>query len=360
MASEVGTVLMTADTVGGVFTYATTLAAALPDVRFHLATMGEALRPEQRTALSSNVTVHESTYALEWMDEPWDDVERAAAWLRGIARDVHPDVVHVNGYAHAGDVYGAPVVVVAHSCVLSWWDAALGEPAPPRYARYRAAVRDALLTADAVIAPSRAMLDDLVRLYGTPAEAHVIPNGARAPAERTVAKEPLVLAAGRVWDRAKNLEALVRIAPRLAWPVAIAGWASESARGAANVDAIGWCGAEALAGLMDRAAIFALPARYEPFGLTALEAALHGCALVLGDIASLREVWADAATFVDPSDDAALARALNRLARDASLRESMADEARARASLYSAERFARTTFDVYRRVAEKRRLSSCA
>ncbi len=32
-----------------------------------------------------------------------------------------------------------------------------------------------------------------------------------------------------------------------------------------------------------------LPARYEPFGLSVLEAALSGCALVLGDIPSLRE-----------------------------------------------------------------------
>ena len=59
---------------------------------------------------------------------------------------------------------------------------------------------------------------------------------------------------------------------------------------------------------MGRAAIYALPARYEPFGLSILEAALSGCALVIGDIPSLREIWADAALFV-PSDghDAPLA-----------------------------------------------------
>ena len=39
------------------------------------------------------------------------------------------------------------------------------------------------------------------------------------------------------------------------------------------------------------AAIYCLPARYEPFGLSVLEAGLSGCALVLGDIPSLREIW---------------------------------------------------------------------
>ena len=56
-----------------------------------------------------------------------------------------------------------------------------------------------------------------------------------------------------------------------------------------------------------RAGIYALPAVYEPFGLSVLEAALSGCALVLGDIPSLREIWGDAALFVPPSDHEALA-----------------------------------------------------
>ncbi|MEB3829625.1 glycosyltransferase [Phormidium sp. CCY1219] len=49
-----------------------------------------------------------------------------------------------------------------------------------------------------------------------------------------------------------------------------------------------------------RAAIYAFPARYEPFGLSVLEAALSGCALVLGDIPRLREMWGDAAVFANP------------------------------------------------------------
>ena len=68
-----------------------------------------------------------------------------------------------------------------------------------------------------------------------------------------------------------------------------------------------------------RAAIYCLPARYEPFGLSALEAGMSGCALVLGDIPSLREVWGDAALFVPPDDPDALRVALCRLIENASL-----------------------------------------
>ena len=57
-------------------------------------------------------------------------------------------------------------------------------------------------------------------------------------------------------------------------------------------------------------AIYASPARYEPFGLGVLEAALSSCALVLGDSPTLREPWSDAALFVPPDDHDALLTAL--------------------------------------------------
>ena len=70
-----------------------------------------------------------------------------------------------------------------------------------------------------------------------------------------------------------------------------------------------------------RASIFVHPARYEPFGIAPLEAAMSGCALVLGDIPSLREVWGDAAAYVNPDDADGLRRVLTRLIDDSSERE---------------------------------------
>jgi glycosyltransferase involved in cell wall biosynthesis len=366
--TPVRSVLMTADTVGGVFTYALTLAEALgrEGVRVTLATMGDALRPAQRAAVAAlpDVDLRESTYALEWMDDPWEDVRRAGAWLLDLEREVRPDVVHLNGYAHAAEGFSAPVVVAAHSCVLSWWEAVLGGDAPARYNRYRSAVRRGLLAADAVVAPSAAMLAALAKHHGPLPDGVVVPNGSPAPAESATVKVPAVLCAGRLWDRAKNLEALARVAPRLPWPVVAAGsdlHPDGTRRPLPGVRALGWLDGAALGAEMDRASVFALPARYEPFGLSALEAALRGCALVLGDIASLREVWGDAALFVAPDDDDALARAIERLARDPGLLAEMADRARARAARYTPERMARAQLAVYARLrAPERTLAPCA
>ena len=85
---------------------------------------------------------------------------------------------------------------------------------------------------------------------------------------------------------------------------------------------------------MGRAAVFAAPARYEPFGLGILEAGLAACALVLGDIPSLREVWGDAATYA--GDDDALVAGI----RDALDDPSRGQAARERALTYSPARTA--------------------
>jgi glycosyltransferase involved in cell wall biosynthesis len=356
MVERVERVLMTTDCVGGVFTYTTTLARELCQrgVEVHVATMGPAMTAAQRRVLGSipGTTLHESTFALEWMDEPWADVARAGDWLRVLEQDIRPDVVHLNGYAHASAGFRAPTVVVAHSCVLSWWRAVLGAEAPDRYATYRAEVGRGLRSASAVVAISRTFLEALELEHGPLANAVVVYNGAPPVALESVEKEPVVLAAGRIWDRAKNLEALARTAPVLRWPVRIAGWASEDVGAAqaireANVEPLGLLAPEDLAREMSRAAVFALPAKYEPFGLGPLEAALHACALVLGDIDSLREIWGASALYVPPDDEGALGRVLDLLTGDPALRADLGVQARHRAERYSAARMADEMLAVY-------------
>jgi glycogen synthase len=342
-------VLMTADTVGGVWTYALELADALADraVELTLVAMGAPLSHDQSAALrrSSVRRTYARGYALEWMKDPWSDVERAGDWLLEIADDVAPDLVHLNAYAHGALPWNVPVLVTGHSDVLSWHRAVRGAPAGAEWSRYRDAVAAGLAGADLLVAPTRAMLDELVRDYDPPCPPAVIPNGtARTFASRP--QEELVLTVGRAWDEAKNVGALVRVAPRLPWPVAFAGWGAAGE----GVRALGRLTRAELDETLARAAIFAAPARYEPFGLAALEAGRARCALVLGDIPSLREVWGDDALFVPPDDDEALERALRALIGDARLRREYAARAESRSRGYTSRRMAASYAMAYRRV----------
>lgn len=332
-------VLMTADTIGGVWTYACELVEALAPlgVEVALATMGNGLSPAQarRAAQLANLEVVESRFALEWMPEPWREVDAAGDWLLALAARIAPDVVHINGYAHAALPLPAPIVVVAHSCVWTWMRAVRRRDPGPAWAEYRRRVTAGLAAADAVVAPTRAILRAILAAYGVAPPSHVIPNACTAAAWRPRGKSSIILSAGRLWDEAKGLAELVACAPRIAWPIVVAGPTSPPGAPAAalprGVQVLGELPPGDLAAWMGRAAIYALPARYEPFGMSVLEAALAGCALVLGDIPSLREVWGDTAIYVPPGDPGALGFALRALIRDPLARGARAVRSRVRA-----------------------------
>jgi glycogen synthase len=340
--------LLTTDTVGGVWTYALELARALPssEVTIALCTMGAPLRDDQRAAVADlpHLYLYESDYRLEWMQDPWDDVYRAGDWLMDVAEEFQPHIVHLNSYVHGAWPWSAPVLMVGHSCVLSWWEAVKGEAAPAaEWGRYTEEVARGLRSADLVLAPTAAMLDALQKHYGPLPRTGVVANGRRADLFPPGGKEPFIFAAGRIWDEAKNIAALDAIAADLDWPVHVAGEEQHpngGRRSPGALQCLGQLSQREMIDWMGRAAIYCLPARYEPFGLTPLEAALAGCALVLGDIPTLHEVWGDAARFVPTNDPDYLRATLGELIADRGKREELASRGRRRALSYSPSRMA--------------------
>ena len=257
----------------------------------------------------------------------------------------------------------APVLLTAHSCVLSWWAAVKGAAVPARWNHYWHEVENALRGVDMLTAPSHAMLRSLEENYGPGLPAsRVVPNGRRAGRFRPDEKQRSILAAGRLWDEAKNVAALAHVAGSLQWPVYIAG--DDGHPDGSTVQFAGCCklgrlSEQALAEWYGRAAIYALPARYEPFGLSVLEAALSGCALVLGDIESLRETWHGAALFVPPDDAEGLRAALSELIAKPSVREDLSERSMARAARLTADGMAQEYAGIYGSLTSLRRIA-CA
>jgi glycogen(starch) synthase len=190
------------------------------------------------------------------------------------------------------------------------------------------------------------MLQSLAANYGFGRAGVVLPNGRRTQLFAPGAKGDLVFAAGRFWDQAKNLTALEQVAPALPWPLQVAGstlhpdGTHHAPRG---VESLGELPRPELARRLASAPIYAHPARYEPFGLSVLEAALSGCALVLGDIPSLRETWGQSALFVRPDDHEGLRAAIARLIADPVRRTALAESARTRALHFTAARMSAAT-----------------
>lgn len=334
---------MTADAVGGVFQYALDLADGLraQGIETTLALLGPSMNASQRAAASAvnGLSVIETGLPLDWLAEAPDTVRAAAFTVAKLAAANDAQVVQLNTPALADAPYHAPVVAVSHSCLASWWSSVKGGELPGDFRwRTRLAARG-LAAADAVVCPSRAFAEVTSSLYGCSAIA--VLNGrtkASGPAKRELA--PVALTAGRLWDEGKNIATLDAAARLTAMPILAAG-PLEGPNGSRvtirALRALGALGEAETRALFARRPIFVSPALYEPFGLAVLEAAQAGCALVLSDIPTFRELWEGAAIFVSARAPHAFAEALADLAADGAARERLGAAAQARSRTYSVE-----------------------
>ena len=354
-------VLMTADAVGGVWVFATSLARALAGCgyRVHLAVLGPPPNSQQIAGLEATegVEVDSTDLAVEWLDPEGNDLDRAFDRLAAIERRIRPDLVHLNSFREAIAGWRAPVLVTAHSCVWSWWRACRGEmPAEARWHSYRKHVEAGLAAANMWVAPTEAFRRTIRSIYAPPTEGAVVWNGVELPeAIGAEEKQPVILAAGRLWDEAKNISVLSAASKHIEWPIRIAGPVRgedgiERRFHAGRLQMLGPLAREAVIAEMQRAAIFAAPARYEPFGLAVLEAAAAGCALLLADIPTFRELWSGAAWFADPADPSAIRAGLERLCGDEALRRSLQQAARQRSRRYSVATMANRYRSLYARL----------
>jgi hypothetical protein len=348
--------MMTTDAVGGVWTFSASLGRALAarGVEVLLVNMGPRPGDQQRERLLGvrGVTVHETDLQLEWQDPAGLDLANAKLVLDEIVARFAPDLIQFNSYREAAFGWTVPTLVVAHSCVNSWMEACgqHGAFAGSAWATYTTNVTEGLACADTWAAPTASFRDWIATRYGV-AGGRAVWNGIEDSETSIMPKHPIVLAAGRVWDAAKNLASLQSVAPGIDWPIRIAGAADVKGTSAgaiiAHCDVLGALPPPQMRREMERASIFVSPALYEPFGLSVLEAARAGCALVLSDLPSFRELWSGAALFVDPVDPAAVRQALRKLCDDAPLLLRMQQAAHERSRRYDLRQTASDYCELY-------------
>jgi glycosyltransferase involved in cell wall biosynthesis len=356
-------VFATTDSVGGVWTYALDLAAAMTErgIRTTLAIHGPAPTEAQRNdaAAIPNLRLLETALPLDWTAQTPQEILDAVQALRHLAVESGADIVHLNSPIFAtGRPFPMPVVGAVHSSLATWWNAVRQESLPYDFIWRTAMLRTGMLSCDALIAPSAAFADAVARTHdvGLPLVVH---NG-RIPARATEipARQRLVVTAGRLWDHGKNLAVLDQAAALIDAPLLAIG-PLEGPNGdritLQHAKVLGSRSSAELREILGRAQIFTSAARYEPFGLGVLEAAMGGCALVLSDTPTFRELWHGAAMFAAAEDAPGFARVLQRLLDRRAEAHRLGLKAQRRAASLTVEAMAEGTLYVYSAAASRHR-----
>lgn len=340
-------ILLTTDSVGGVWTYSLDLARGLAkaeDAVIVLAVMGPSPSAAQVTEAAAvpGLLLIDTGLVLDWMAEREEDVGSASEALARLAAECGADLVQLHSPALALAAFPVPVVSVVHSCVATWWQAVHEGPLPGNHRWRTDLVGIGLRRSDRLVAPSCSFAAALRQAYGPGLAIKPVHNGRSVsgfahvtpPADRAITS-------GRLWDAGKNVAAFDRAAglSNLHFSAAgpLVGPGGERVR-LEHAEALGPLDTSAIAALLAQRPIFVSTALYEPFGLGVLEAALAGCALVLADRPVFRELWDGSALFVDPLDAEAIAVAVDGLVQDPDGRAGLGDRARMRAAGYSPAR----------------------
>lgn len=352
-------ILLTTDTIGGVWTFSRVLCEQLLK-RGHsvaLVSFGRATSEVQRTWLQQTTLHHgtsfqffESEVPLEWMQENETVFEDGAEVLLHATHDFHPDVLHSSQFCWGALPFHIPKLITAHSDVMSWAAAckpdALHESSWLNH--YRRLVQRGLLGANVAVAPTAWIRDALRVNFETPLHFEVIHNGHSIACEENDSPRRLrAVSVGRMWDEAKGLSTLLETSATL--PILIAGEDSfeqtQAAAPPSMLISLGVLSEADLFELFRRSAIYVAPSIYEPFGLAPLEAALCGCAVVARDIPSFREVWADAALYFQTTRELELL--LQALVEDPCRLRVVQYACRQRASRFTAGRMASQYLSLY-------------
>jgi glycosyltransferase involved in cell wall biosynthesis len=246
-------------------------------------------------------------------------------------------------------------------------------------ARYYGQIDQAVRRTDHIIAVSESTRQDAIKLLGVPERKITVIHEAANPMFRQIDAEEArchvaetygldegyILFVSTIEPR-KNLPALLQAYRKLLddykrpEKLALAGsrgWLSdevyqmvERLHLSDRVRFLGRVPTEHLVYLYNAARLLVHPSFYEGFGLPPLEAMTCGTPVVVSNVSALPEVVGDAAWLVDPHDVDELTVAMWRILTDEDVRGSLITKGLKRAKMFSWERAAQETLDVYRRV----------
>ncbi len=268
-----------------------------------------------------------------------------AGKMKRLIQDFNPDVLHahyVTGYGYVGSK------LKIHPFVISVWGSDIFDfPHKSRYAS--TFTRKVLNSADAICATSQKLKDGTVALYPEfESKINVIPFGVDMklfqPSKSEKTEDQITIGTAKLLEEIYQIDLLMKIFDTIAEDhpnlrLRIAGEGPEknkllelkaSLRNGDRIHFLGQVENDKLPDFLNQLDIFAMPSRFESFGVSALEASACGLPVVAFKVGGLPEILDDgvSALLAAEGDNLAFEIFLRSLVEDRELRLNMGSAGR--------------------------------
>lgn len=338
----------------------------------------------------SLITNHQSpNFKTKIVDIPHYSLKEQIS-LSKIISKIEPDIAHFPHF-NVPLFFNWPFIVTIHDLIKHTSRGPATTTRTPflywlKYAGYKMVFNNAVHKARKIIVPSNAVRDELLKEYGLDKERVTviyegIDDSFKSPITRphrlssalagvanhqsqkilnkySLINKLYVIYTGNAYPH-KNLERLISAVKQLHINLVIVSARNvfttrliryvNKIKADSFVNFLGFVPDDELAVLYKNAKAFVFPSLSEGFGLPGLEAMTAGCPVVCSDIPVFHEIYGDAATYFNPYNVGDIARKIGEVLRfNESIHQSMIQKGRERTKLFSWQKMAEQTLQVYK------------
>ena len=357
--------LMTTDVKSEVWDYSLTLSKALLkhiNAEILMISMGGNPTDSQKKQLEDlNIEFQFTDFSSDFSidDKVNPDDSKIKTIFESSIKSFNPHIVHLN-HGYPDFDFDKPCVFACHANILNkkLWNDSINRYSPlhKNLLNYKQIINKSLNNADIIIAPSRFFAENIVKTFNFTKGIKIIYNGIDYKPHSCLKESPTLVTFGNMSDNIKHINLLLNMAYRLPdnIKIKIIGDSQFDRKLPKNVEFLKNLSNFDLQEVYKNSSIYLALSNYESNGLSSMQAAYSGCAILANDIPACKELWGDCAYIFDRDDQNSLMRCINNLVENPNLLEITSRNCQAKAlSVFNSKRMAYEYINLYKNILKK-------
>ena len=343
-------ILMTTDVKSEIWDYSLTLSRSLLkhfNAEISMISMGGKPTDRQKEELENlNIEFQFTDFQHDiFADiEANQDISNIKTLFENTIKEFNPHIIHLN--------HGYPNFDFKTPCVFTCHDNLLNK----NLLNYKQTINKSLNNADIIIAQSKFTAECLMKTYNLKTGIRIIYNGIDYNPYSGSPESPTLVACENSPNPGKNINFLLNIAYKLPDNIKmkIIVDSKPYRKPPRNVEFFTNLAGSELQAVYKNSSIYLALSNYESNGLSSIQAAYSGCAILANDLPIFKELWGDCAYIFERDNPNSLMRCINNLIENRHFFEITSRNCQAKAlSMFNSKRMAYEYINLYKNILKK-------